>query len=172
MRSPIVAAVLVTLAQPALAQATYSAPELHVETDRFTGTRDVYAGIVGERLDLPGFEFGSPTMVSLQPFYRALADGRGTYLWTITVIAREWAFVDGSAELLIDGGRVTLRPSMKPETNVVSGGLVTEQFNVRIPPEVMRRVAAAKLVEIRLTGSKQTIESHLTEEHVAQGGRF
>ena len=141
--------------------------KLTAELDHFTGALTVQAG---KAQTLDAQEFGAAVRF-VPVFYRKTASVRGAYFLWVTARLSTWAFLDGSAVLLLNGAPLRLDGAAKPAREVIEGGVV-ESFTLSLTPEVIDRLARASRIEVRLNGQRGNVEGDVKWPGIAQFQRI
>lgn len=145
-------------ARPLAAQA----PRLKVSTDKFTGRQSV--SIAGEVDKLA--KTRPRSSVLLGPGYFA-GESAGQYQIFVGAVLGSWAFLDGSADLLVDGKQLHLATMTAPSRDVASAYVVTETLLLGIDEDELRLIGQSATVEIRLNG-KRDISGYFTARQIAE----
>jgi hypothetical protein len=105
----------------------------------------------------------------------ALVSDDGTALLQVDYISKGWMFIRSgeSLVLLLDGDRVGVAgPGSIASRHVISGSAVTETANYPVSMDLLRRIAAARQVRVRVVGSERTMDLHFSRENKARFEAF
>jgi hypothetical protein len=139
--------------------------ELEIERDKFKGSALV--GIKGDPSNIPGQSVYSRT-IYVSPSYFLSSGGTGSFALTVLAIFEDWAFLDGSIDMLIDGQQEHISSSIRTDTEILGLHQLREAFTVMIPEELIVRMSKASMIEVRINGKRQDVTGNLRPEHIAQ----
>ncbi len=132
--------------------------------DKFTGSVSVAVEgkIAGRKAD----DVAGAWEVFVTPFY--IPPGIGGFYLMFGAILKDWAFLDGSIDLIADGKPGRLRSVGDISRDVRSGGSVQESFLVRFQLSELDSLAQASQIEFRLNGSHHSVTGSFSARQIAQ----
>lgn len=141
---------------------------LMVEDDRFTGMRATFPS---KQYQLEGT--GLFETVHVRPVFGEHPEGVSRLYLRTRYVGMGWAFLNGTIHLLIDGKtRIKLTgPDSAREREVLTCSNVgchnMENLTTPITREQLQALARARTAEIRIEGSKASIQGRFREQHIA-----
>jgi hypothetical protein len=148
----LIAVVLLLTTISAFAQAVYE------KKDKVAGNTLYFTKLRDARLEGDSF-FTERLMFNFEAMSPVSALVRNPFYLHVDTRTHDWIFIAAgeSLQLKIDGEIVALKGMGSLERrDVVSGDTVLESANWEIPLALIQRIAAAKTVEFRILGDRQT----------------
>jgi hypothetical protein len=142
--------------------------------DEFTG--DVTARLDDNVLD-GGMGLSSNGRVEFNPV-RSQGEKDSSPIYCIAIVytgyGTGWCFIEPGESLymIIDGKREALSGTGSRGSREVSGGAVSEVSVYPVDPELLRRIASAKEVRVKIEGSKQSLERSFSQKNISSVGQF
>lgn len=106
---------------------------------------------------------------------KLVRNGDASYFLNVLYLGSEWVFIERgeSLILLIDGQRVPVSGSGSlAHREVHSGSMVEEAASYPVPASLLRQIAGAREVRVRIVGSRQNLDRHFTAENLARFREF
>lgn len=136
--------------------------------DRFTGNQ-----VIGARRPIGLDKVGFLTTLTLNPAVLKAVDAPPSFYAVMSYTGYGWLFFTGRVDVLVDGARFSLQglaSSADREVAACSAGagcLVEEKVRFVMTKELSDAINQAKSAEIRVVGSRGSVDGQLTEKHVA-----
>lgn len=136
---------------------------------------DDFNGMAGSmmRRNYLKVEGGAVASVTLNAVVTSAADTTA-HMLGVNYLGSGWIFLgDGeSLILLLDGERVALEQLGSPRREVESGRIVQEIAVYPASPDLLRRIATADTVRVRLQGDRGRVDARFTPENTARFQSF
>ncbi|MGR4895002.1 hypothetical protein ACIPR8_06970 [Stenotrophomonas sp. LARHCG68] len=136
--------------------------------DRFTGNQFIAA-----RRPIGLDKVGFLTTLTLNPAVLKAADAPPSFYAVMSYTGYGWLFFTGRVDVLVDGARFSLQgvaSSADREVAACSAGagcLVEEKVRFVMTKELSDAISQAKSAEVRVVGSRGSVDGQLNEKHVA-----
>lgn len=144
-----------------VATTTALAQEVYEKKDKFAGNTLYFTKSRDAKLEGGSFFSGRYVRFNFQAISPVPALVRNPFYLHVDTQTNGWIFIatGESLQLKIDGGEIIALKGIGSRDNreVLNGDAVLESANWEIPLPVIQRIAAAKIVEFRILGDRQTI---------------